>query len=108
MIAQKYYTGKHLTTDFVKYKGKVVDFYTFIGHKDKNGSFTLFEASDEVNLKALLIAQDIPLKNGFINIETIADGAIEAHLRPSLQLYDISGGLHDKYLQNPIVTGKRF
>ena len=98
MIAQPYFTGRHLSTDFIIYQGVIVDWYSFAGHKDKNDSFVLFSSIDEYDKSAAMAVQKIPLENGIINVETIDNNIIEMHLRPSAQFYDISGKFLEKFL----------
>lgn len=99
MIAQKFYEGTQYSTDVCIYKGEIVDYFTFIGHKDKNGSFICFESTTHIPKKVLKIAKDCGLKNAIINIECIDNNVIEMHLRPSLQFYDICGNMIKNYLE---------
>ena len=99
MIAQKFYKGTQYTTDICIYKGEIVDYFTFITHKDNQGSIICFESTQNTPYKVLDIAKDCGLKNVIINIETINNNIIEMHLRPSLQFYDICGGMIEGYLK---------
>jgi hypothetical protein len=99
MVAQPYFAGRHLTTDFIIYQGVVVDWYSFACHKDKNDSFVLFSSIDEYDKAAVNAVQNLPLENGIVNVETIDNNIIEMHLRPSAQFYDISGKFLQKYLK---------
>lgn len=100
-IAQPFYKGRHITTDFIIWNSRVSDWASFIGHKDSRGSFTLFESVNKVDESALnLVTRLAPiLRYGVVNIETISGKVIEAHLRPSTQFHDIDGGLVSTYLK---------
>lgn len=103
MVAQPFYEGNHISTDYVVFNGMILDWFSFIGHKDKNGSFYLWESSDEYNPMAHKAISDINF-TGIMNVESIGNNIIEIHLRPSLQFFDICGGLIENYLdheQNP-------
>jgi len=93
-IAQEYFTGGHLSTDFVIFDSKIVDDFSFIGHKDSKGSFNLWESTQRYADEAYLFAEIVcfyGIGNAIINVETINGRVIEAHLRPSTQFFDISG-----------------
>lgn len=92
-IAQTYYQGLHLSTDFVVKDSKVIDYFTFIGHKDKDGSFWLWESTDRCNDNSLKAVESLNLKLGVVNVESVGGEIIEMHMRPSPQFHDISGGL---------------
>jgi len=99
-IAQPFYEGQHLSTDFAVFNGIIVDKYSFICQKDSNGSFTLFQSANKFNVRAYNFVSSLGLDYGIVNVETIGGNIIEAHLRPSVQFYDISGGLVERFLIN--------
>lgn len=84
--------GTHISTDFVLVGGKVRDFFTFQAHYEA-GSFSLFESvPGRYNAQARQFVE-AHVTHGVVNVESIGETIIEVHLRPSLQFYDISGGL---------------
>jgi hypothetical protein len=104
MMAQAMLSGDHLTTDYIVKDGKVIDFFTFMGHKNTKGSFTMFEAVDDYNDDSKALVESFDIRDGVVNVESIGKTPIEMHLRPSLQFYDISSGLMVK-LPDFIRTG---
>ncbi len=100
LMAQSFFHGRHLSTDFVIHRGKVVDWFTFIGHKDYNGSFKLFESHNGYSKRAYEAVEYVAKRgyNGFVNVETIGTNILEMHLRPSLQFTDICDNLIIGYL----------
>lgn len=103
-IAQPFYKGNHVTTDFVIWNSRVSDWASFIGYKDSNGSFILFESINKIDNNALELVNKLApiLRYGIVNIETISGKVIEAHLRPSTQFHDIDGGLVSTYLKKRV------
>jgi len=95
MIAQHFLTGDHLTTDFVIRDGQVIDSFTFLAHSE-NGSFFLFEAVDTQQPQVINFLNSLELRTGVVNVETIGGEILEIHLRPSVQFYDICGGLIER------------
>jgi hypothetical protein len=93
-IAQEFFKGGHLSTDFVIFDSEIVDHFTFIGHKDSAGNFNLWESTQRYADEASLLCEIIcyhGIGNAVVNVETINGRVIEAHLRPSTQFFDISG-----------------
>lgn len=92
-VAQTFYEGTHLSTDFVVKNGKVIDFFTFIGHKDVDGCFWLWESTRKYNIRSLKAVESLNLELGVVNVESIGSEIIEMHMRPSPQFHDISSNL---------------
>jgi hypothetical protein len=93
-IAQEYLKGGHLSTDFVIFDSEIVDHFSFIGHKDNKGSFNLWESTQRYADEAYFLAEILchyGIGHAVINVETINGKIIEAHLRPSIQFFDICG-----------------
>lgn len=97
-IAQPFVSGTHLSTDFVFWNGELVDHYSFECHKDENGSFNLFESTVEYSLGAAVTARIISDDYCIVNVETIDSQVIEAQFRPSMQFFDICGGMIEQYM----------
>lgn len=93
LIWQKYLTGLHTTTDYVLEYGRVITSFSFIGARDKNDSFILFASTPLSHSLPLRLLKDLESYRGVLNAEFIGGQLIEAHLRPSVQFFDISGGL---------------
>ena len=93
-FAQQPLSGPHLTADLIVLDGKIKDSFTFKAHYAGN-SFCLFESLPRVvNPVAVALAEPLlPGYTGVVNVETIGSVVLEMHLRPSLQFFDISGGL---------------
>lgn len=94
-IIQPIYKGTHYSVDIIVNNGQIVDMFGFIAHKNDRGSFTYFESVEKSNLPKCL-NKAVSLLNkyvGVINIECIGENVIEMHLRPSMDFYDISGGI---------------
>jgi len=104
-FAQEIAMGDHCSSDFIVVNGKVVDSFTFSATKDEQGSFTLFSSTRQHSTIARKFVDTIGLGSGVVNVETIGFCIIEAHLRPSLQFYNIDGGLV-KQLPQLVKTGK--
>ncbi len=105
-VAQELLEGIQYTTDYVIKKGKVLDQFSFISHKDKKGSFTLFESTRKKHkYNEQFIEQYFKDYCGVMNIENIGNKIIEIHLRPSMQFIGICGGLIEQ-LPNYYDTGK--
>jgi hypothetical protein len=94
-IAQEFIEGIHFSTDYVLQNGKILDFSTFIGYKNYYGDFTSFERNPFPDKVADAIEHLMMPFNytGVLNVESIGGKIIEAHLRSSLQFFDIDGGL---------------
>lgn len=99
MVAQPFYAGEHITIDLAFYKGVFVDSFSFLAHKDKNGSFELFESIEPQIWYPLEVFRWLKKGSFILNVEVIDRYVIEAHLRPSMQYFDISGGLVSKFVQ---------
>jgi hypothetical protein len=100
-IAQEYFKGGHISTDFVIFDNVVVDHFSFTGHKDSKGSFNLWESTRRYADEAYLLAEIVShygIGHAILNVETINGKVIEAHLRPSTQFFDISGRLTNQAL----------
>ena len=100
-IAQEFFKGGHLSTDFVIFDSEIVDHFSFIGHKDYEGSFNLWESAKRYSDEAYLLAEILchyGIGHAVINVETINGRVIEAHLRPSVQFADISGRILNQAL----------
>lgn len=91
-FTQRYLKGEYITTDFIVLDGEVVDFFTFRAQK-RGLVFTEFESLPGRYSPAARKFVEKHIDFGVVNVETIGDTVIEVHLRPSLQFYDISGGL---------------
>lgn len=105
MIAQPIYSGTHLSTDYVLNGGAIIAHSTFIGHTDEYREFYLWERTPfpaKINHIVQNLFRDY---TGVVNIETINNKVIEAHIRPSLQFYDIDGGLQQQ-LPKYVLEGK--
>lgn len=80
---QTYFTGKHLSMDFVIYKGIIQQVITFQGVKLDNVRFDYwnliddYQKTDDIQKILCLFGN----KSGIINIETIGNLIIEIHLR---------------------------
>ena len=101
MIAMPIMKGKHLTTDFVIWKGKVKDSYTFEGIYEGN-SFKMFRSvscGDKPTAHQQKVIRELFDFTGIINIEMIGGKIIEVHLRPGSQYFDISGGMYEQALK---------
>lgn len=93
-IAQPILTGDHITTDIVFDGKEVVDYFSFYCHYNRYGSFSLFESVKELPNKNIIDKlSKIGIGRRIFNIETIGGKPLELHLRPSVQFYDISGGI---------------
>lgn len=93
MIAQELFKGTHYSTDYVLHNGKVIDSFTFIGHKNFYNDFILWESNpfpDKIKNK---VEDVLPDYTGIANFESIDGHIIEGHLRGSLQFFDICGDL---------------
>lgn len=100
------FKGRHLSVDCVVRDGRLLDWFGFEGLKDENGSFTMFRSVKKVGPKSEVrkipfkkikeVCRASRLKRGVINIELIGRNVCEVHLRPSLQFFDICGGLIEK------------
>lgn len=94
MIAQKYIEGHQGTSDVVLLNGAVVDSFSFTTHKNYYGEIKLFESNPFIPLQVVNKLRDLfSGYTGVVNVEYINSDIIEIHLRPSLQFYDICGGL---------------
>lgn len=93
-IAQKNLVGEHISTDLVFDGEELIDYFSFLCHKNIKGSFWLFQSID-VSPTNRVIRKLSKIGQGrrVMNVETIGGAPIEVHLRPSLQFYDICGGL---------------
>lgn len=106
MIAQQLATGPHLSTDYVIRDGKVIDFFTFLCHKNYYGSFYLFESipvDDGIVRKK--VQETLKGYTGVACVEAIGGNIIDFHLRPATQFFDICGGLIEQ-LPNFVKTGE--
>lgn len=104
-IAQSVLEGCHISTDLVFDGEDLVDYFSFKCYKDENGSFWLFESTKIYPKRLIKKLSKIGEGRRVINIETIGGKPLEVHMRPSLQFYDICGGLI-KQLPEFIKTGK--
>jgi len=104
MIAQEFAQGTHYSTDYVLLRGKVIDSFTFIGHKNFYNDFILWESQEFPDIIKSHIESCLNDYTGVANFESINGKIIEGHLRGSLQFYDICGGLLSK-LPDLIKTG---
>lgn len=105
-ILTNVFKGRHLSVDCVVRDGRLLDWFGFEGLKDENGSFTMFRSVKKVGPKSEVrkipfkkikeVCRASRLKRGVINIELIGRNVCEVHLRPSLQFFDICGGLIEK------------
>ena len=91
-----FYTGIHLSTDFVVIDGSSKWNHTFIGHKDMCGKFLYWESVFDhyesiLELFRLWIYKNLPEYTGIVNIESINNKIIECHLRMSPQFIDLYG-----------------
>ena len=105
LIWQKYLRGLHTSTDYVLEYGRVLAQFAFIGAKDKNDSFLLFASTPLSHSLPPRLLKDLANYRGVLNAEYIGGSLIEAHLRPSVQFFDICGGLLPQ-LGTWTVTGK--
>ena len=93
-IAQCILTGEHISSDVVFDGDELIDYYSFVCHYDRYGSLILFESTEKKPPKKLLEKMSkIGRGRRVMNVETIGNKPLEIHLRPSIQFYDISGGL---------------
>lgn len=93
MIAQEFVEGSHYSTDYVLDRGKIIDSYTFIGHKNFYNDFILWESVPFADNIKDSVEDVLKGYTGIANFESINGKIIEAHLRGSLQFYDICGGM---------------
>ena len=106
MIAQKFLEGHQGTSDVVLLNGVVLDSYSFTTHKNYYGEIKLFESNPFVPLAVVNKLRDLfSGYTGVVNVEYINSDILEIHLRPSLQFYDICGGLIQQ-LPKFMETGK--
>lgn len=100
MMAQEFLDGNHISTDYAIWEDSIIDEFSFLCHKDDKGSFVVFESINKEDTcdQATYLINKLKINFGFINIETIAGRIIEVHLRPSMQFYDICGGLIGNFL----------
>lgn len=104
-IIQPILRGEHLSTDLVWNGDKLIDYFTFYCHYDKKGSLILFESVDKKPPKKLLNKlKNIGEGRRVMNVETIGEKPLEVHLRPSVQFFDICGGLLPQ-ITNFVKTG---
>ena len=86
--------------DIVIRNGKYCDSFGFYAHRDDNGSFVMFESLPFTHRppkqRFRMLAESIGIERGVINVEFIGNTIIEMHLRPSIQFYDICGGLLER------------
>lgn len=93
MIAQKFLKGHQGTSDVVLLNGVILDSFSFTTHKNYYGEIKLFESNPFLPLSvADLIRKVFAGYTGVVNVEYIDGIVFEAHLRPSLQFYDICNG----------------
>lgn len=94
MIAQKFIEGHQGTADLILLDGVILDKFAFTTHKNFYGEIKLFESNPFLPLSvADTIRKLFGGYTGVVNVEYIEGKVIEIHLRPSLQFYDICGGL---------------
>lgn len=111
LIAQEFAEGTHYSTDFVLDRGKVIDCWTFVGHKNFYNDFTLWESvpfPDSIRQYVENLLHDY---TGICNFESINGKIIEGHLRGSLQFFDICGGLLEqmpKFIDKGTYTPVKF
>lgn len=96
MIAQPILTGQHISTDYVLINGKIGGMTSFIGYKDEYKEFYLWERTPYTAKINHIIQNLFKEHTGVVNVETIGGKLIEAHIRPSLQFFDIDGGLQSQ------------
>lgn len=97
MIAQKYLTGHQGTADVIMKDGVMIDKFAFTTHKNHYDEIKLFSSNPFFPLRVRQkLEQILRGYTGVCNVEYIEDQIIEIHLRPSLQFYDISGGLLER------------
>lgn len=93
MVVQPYRSGLHLSTDVWVERGIAKAWWTMEGLKDEQDSFYLFRSVPTLNNVHEVCAALLDGYTGYFNYETIGGYVIEAHLRPSMQFFDICGGL---------------
>lgn len=99
LMAQEFLRGGYLTTDFVIFDSEVADYFTFIGHRDLDDEFVLFESTQSPSEEAYLLAEIVShhgYGNGILNVETIRGKVISASLKPTSQFFDISCRLYQQ------------
>lgn len=104
-IGQPILSGDHVSTDIV-FDGEIlVDYFSFYCRYNSRGNLVLFESTNTPP-KPALIKKLSKIGEGrrVMNVETIGNKPLEVHLRPSVQFYDISGGLLEQ-MPNFIQTG---
>jgi len=93
-IAQELLDGYQCTTDYVLREGVIIDQFSFVTHKNNYGEIKCFSSTpfspNDVSAKIRVMFQGY---TGVLNVESINGRIIEIHLRPSLQFYDVCGGL---------------
>lgn len=98
-IVQEKLTGRHISTDVLLRGGDICAYSSFEGFYEKDPfganslSFSLWERVPELPSAVPDFCTHLIGYTGPANVETIGGRVIEVHLRPSLQFYDIDGGL---------------
>lgn len=103
VLYQPYYGLPHLSTDVVVRRGRVIDYWTFRAtpvEPEVPGVFDLWtsvatECPALPAIQRLLQREEFRQWTGVLNVETRSwnDRVLEIHLRPSVQFFDVSGGL---------------
>ena len=111
----KYFSGTHLSIDYVILKGFVIQSHSFIGHKDSDGNFDYWEYVHNNDIINPVIINELLYYysdfTGIINVETIAGNIIECHLRMG-DIYHLNGmrgqiiNLYLNHTWNPVYTEK--
>ena len=106
MMAQEIAKGNHYSMDLVFQDGEIIDWFAFQAHKNYYGSFTLFASTSICNEYVCTQIKSI-MKGytGVVCVEYIGHQIIDVHLRPSVQFFDICGGLQEQ-LPHFIKTGE--
>lgn len=104
-IAQKYLNGTQFSTDILLNRGEIVDYFTFITHKNNYDELKMFSSTPFTNNRVInKVAFFLKDYIGVCNVEYIDNHIIEIHLRPSLQFFDICGGFIKQipeFIKNP-------
>lgn len=89
-VAQSYLTGVYLSSDYFISRMRVDTLDTYRARRGELGEFKVFYRSrasaDVANILALKLWQQG--YEGYLNVETIGENILEAHLRPALQFWD--------------------
>ncbi len=90
LIACRFHTGEHVSTDYVIKNSKIIDELSYIAHKTNSGSFLLFETVSRSFPEINETVERAGIDFGIVNVEHIGGNIIEMHLRHGLQFFDIS------------------